>query len=100
MSSIRGPSVSKSFFNGAVERARAALREAGKDVTRLEGYGWHSNRHSFASRLVMAGVDLRTEVRPLGTSSSTCGGRGARCAAGSPAETEPKRPETVPADRS
>jgi integrase len=59
------PVRSKSFFNAAVARARAALSEAGKDPSRLEGYVWHSNRHTFASRLVMAGVDLRT-VQELG----------------------------------
>jgi site-specific recombinase XerD len=59
------PVQSKSFFNAAMERAQAALREAGKDVSRLEGYVWHGNRHTFASRLVMAGVDLRT-VQELG----------------------------------
>jgi integrase len=32
---------------------------------RLDGYVWHSNRHTVASRLVMAGVDLRT-VQELG----------------------------------
>jgi hypothetical protein len=31
----------------------------------LEGYTWHCNRHTFASRLVMAGVDLLT-VQKLG----------------------------------
>ncbi|MGH7393497.1 MAG: tyrosine-type recombinase/integrase [Candidatus Rokuibacteriota bacterium] len=59
------PVQSKSFFDAALARARAALREAGKDAARLEGYVWHSNRHTFASRLVMAGVDLRT-VQELG----------------------------------
>jgi integrase len=59
------PVQSKSFFDAALERARAALRETGKDASRLEGYVWHSNRHTFASRLVMAGVDLRT-VQELG----------------------------------
>lgn len=49
----------------AVQRAQAALREVGKDAARLEGYTWHGNRHSFASRLVMAGVDLLT-VQKLG----------------------------------
>jgi integrase len=32
------PVQSKSFFDGAVERAQAALREAGTDTSRLEGY--------------------------------------------------------------
>jgi site-specific recombinase XerD len=53
------------FFPKAIEQAQAALRQAGKDATRLEGYTWHCNRHTFASRLVMAGVDLRS-VQALG----------------------------------
>jgi site-specific recombinase XerD len=53
------------FFPKAVERAQASLRQARKDATRLEGYTWHCNRHTFASRLVMAGVDLRT-IQVLG----------------------------------
>jgi site-specific recombinase XerD len=59
------PVQSKSFFDSAIERAQEALKEAGKDGSRLEGYVWHSNRHTFASPLVMAGVDLRT-VQDLG----------------------------------
>ena len=31
----------------------------------VDGFTWHANRHTFASRLVMAGVDLRT-VQELG----------------------------------
>ncbi len=53
------------FFPRAVERAQEALRAAEKDVARLDGYTWHCNRHTFASRLVMAGVDIRT-VQELG----------------------------------
>ena len=53
------------FFPKAIDQARAALRQAGKDATRLDGYTWHCNRHTFASRLVMARVDLRS-VQVLG----------------------------------
>lgn len=53
------------FFPKAVERAQTALRAAGKGASRLDGYTWHGNRHTFASRLVMAGVDART-VQELG----------------------------------
>ncbi len=48
------------LFGRAVERAQEGLRAAGKDASRRDGYTWHSNRHTFASRLVMAGVDLST----------------------------------------
>lgn len=34
-----------------------------------EAYTWHGNRHTFASRLVMAGVDLRTVQQPGGWQS-------------------------------
>jgi integrase len=49
----------------AVEAAQATLSASGKDPSRLRGYTWHGNRHTFASRLVAAGVDLRT-VQELG----------------------------------
>lgn len=52
-------------FAQAVKSAQVALRAAGKDAGRLDGYTWHGNRHTFASRLVMASVDLRT-VQELG----------------------------------
>jgi integrase len=53
------------FFPKAVERAAEALKKAKRDASRLDGYTWHCNRHTFASRLVMAGVDTRT-VQTLG----------------------------------
>jgi site-specific recombinase XerD len=53
------------FFPKAVERAADALKKAKRDASRLDGYTWHCNRHTFASRLVMAGVDTRT-VQTLG----------------------------------
>lgn len=44
-------------FDQAVKAAQAKLREAGRDASLLDGYTWHCNRHTFASRLAMAGVD-------------------------------------------
>ena len=45
---------SRGWFSTALEEAKVA------------GYSWHCNRHTFASRLVMAGVDLRTVAELLG----------------------------------
>jgi site-specific recombinase XerD len=53
------------FFTKAVQQAAKALQGDGKDTTRLLGYVWHSNRHTFASRLAMAGVDPLT-LKELG----------------------------------
>jgi site-specific recombinase XerD len=53
------------FLPKAVERASQTLRKVGKDMARLDGYTWHGNRHTFASRLVMAGADLPS-VQKLG----------------------------------
>src|SRR5262245_36487980 len=52
-------------FDKAVKAAQAKLRGAGKDGSLLTGYTWHCNRHTFASRLVMAGADPLT-VQKLG----------------------------------
>ena len=41
-----------------------AIEKAG-----LRAYTWHCNRHTFASRLVMAGVDIRTVAQLMGHST-------------------------------
>ena len=48
------------FFPRAVESARATLEGAGQEAVQLARYTWHANRHTWASRLTMAGVDART----------------------------------------
>jgi integrase len=53
------------FFPKAVERSAAAMQAAGQAAPHLGAYSWHGNRHTFASRLVMAGVDPVT-VQELG----------------------------------
>jgi integrase len=35
-------------------------------LARVKDYTWHDNRHTFASRLAMAGVDLRTVAQLMG----------------------------------
>jgi integrase len=38
-------------------------------LAKLKHYTWHCNRHTFASRLVMAGVDIRTVAQLMGHST-------------------------------
>lgn len=76
------PKQSVLFFPQAVHRAQTALKEQGRDASRLDGYVWHSNRHTFASRLVMAGVDLRTVQELGGWKTASMVGRYAHLAPG------------------
>jgi integrase len=48
---VRSP---REWFDDAVEKAE------------IKGYTWHGHRHTFASRLVMAGVDIATVAYLLG----------------------------------
>jgi integrase len=45
------------WFDSAIESAK------------IDAYTWHCNRHTFASRLVMAGVDIRTVAYLMGHST-------------------------------
>lgn len=43
--------------------------EPAVEAAKLKDYTWHCNRHTFASRLVMAGVDIRTVAHLMGHST-------------------------------
>lgn len=55
------------WFYRAVAKARHTLSEQGHhaEAEMLEGFTWHCLRHTFASRLAMAGVDILT-IKDLG----------------------------------
>lgn len=56
------------FQNTKGERLREARDwfEPAIKMAKIEDYTWHCNRHTFASRLVMAGVDIRTVAQLMG----------------------------------
>ena len=49
----------------ALQGSRGWFATAGEEA-KIQEYTWHCNRHTFASRLVMAGVDPRTVAELLG----------------------------------
>ncbi|MGH9599816.1 MAG: tyrosine-type recombinase/integrase, partial [Terracidiphilus sp.] len=56
------------FLNTEKDRLRSARDwfEPAVEKAGLKDYTWHCNRHTFASRLVMAGVDIRTVAGLMG----------------------------------
>lgn len=62
--------VNKKLPRNGDDFARRIFGEALKQ-TKIEGVTWHTLRHTFASRLVMAGVDIRTVQELMGHSTIT-----------------------------
>jgi integrase len=61
------PQKADRWFPRTVAKARHVLTEMGRpaDAEMLDGFTWHCLRHTFASRLAMAGVDLLV-IKDLG----------------------------------
>lgn len=59
------------FLNTDGDRLRSARDwfEPAVEKAGLKDYTWHCNRHTFASRLVMAAVDIRTVAQLMGHST-------------------------------
>jgi integrase len=62
---VGSPYVFTNRYGERMENQRDWFDEVLREVN-LPGYTWHVNRHTFASRLVMGGVDLRTVAELLG----------------------------------
>jgi site-specific recombinase XerD len=62
---LRGRASGSEFVCGGVRKPRKWFEPAVL-AAKLEHFSWHCLRHTFASRLVMAGVDIRTVQELLG----------------------------------
>jgi site-specific recombinase XerD len=64
------------FLNARGQRLTGSRKwfEAAIKETRIQNFHWHDLRHTFASRLIMGGMDLRTVQELMGhkTVSMTC----------------------------
>jgi site-specific recombinase XerD len=65
------PTTDPVFLNTDRNQLRSARDwfEPAVAEAKLHDYTWHCNRHTFASRLVMAGVDIRTVAYLMGHST-------------------------------
>jgi len=59
------PQIFSNRFGDALKRPRQWFEEAIEEA-KIVDFSWHDLRHTFASRLVMAGVDLRTVQQLMG----------------------------------
>ena len=57
---LRGQGGPRSSFRQFSRGPLGHSRRATSKAPHLDEYSWHGNRHTFASRLAMAGVDLLT----------------------------------------